>query len=133
MALEEALEEGAGEYFQETRNNIWNYVRSRIDAGPQALSSKSGNDGSFIQILKLKPKGAAPAPAQDGGNPPSTSNQSSTPNAECRAAAEDEDLGDGDAGGDANEEDDGPGRVAGRDLPGAPNEPSGEEEKLNSE
>ncbi|EPT04889.1 hypothetical protein FOMPIDRAFT_1045562 [Fomitopsis schrenkii] len=99
-----ALDEGAGEYFQETRSNIWNYVCSRIDAGPQALSSKSGNDSSFIQIFKLKPKGAVLAPAQEGGNPPSTSGQLSAPIAQREAPAEDEDIGEGAAGGDGDKE-----------------------------
>ncbi|EPS93196.1 hypothetical protein FOMPIDRAFT_1056191 [Fomitopsis schrenkii] len=63
MALQATLEEGVSEYFEETKGNIWSYVRSRIDAGPQALSGKAGtvNDKSFIQVLKLKPKGAAQA------------------------------------------------------------------------
>ncbi|EPT04893.1 hypothetical protein FOMPIDRAFT_1045568 [Fomitopsis schrenkii] len=120
-----ALDEGAGEYFQETRSNIWNYVCSRIDAGPQALSSKSGNDSSFIQIFKLKPKGAVLAPAQEGGNPPSTSGQLSAPIAQREAPAEDEDIGEGAAGGDGDKE--AAGGVAG-DMCGAPNDPSGAEE-----
>ena len=88
---------------------------SRIDAGPQALSSKSSNDSSFIQIFKLKPKGAAQAPAREGTNPASTSAstsaQASAQNAQRGAPVEDEDLEEsaGAAGGDDGNEEDGGG------------------------
>ncbi|KAI0725077.1 hypothetical protein C8Q72DRAFT_934623 [Fomitopsis betulina] len=57
MSFQEALEEGATEYFQEMKEEIWEYISSCVDGGPKAMKSLGNNNKrSFVPILQLLPK-----------------------------------------------------------------------------
>ncbi|KAH9923571.1 uncharacterized protein B0H18DRAFT_1120415 [Fomitopsis serialis] len=57
MAILETLEDRAGDYLQETREQIWEEISTRLNAGPNAIEGPVDGDeqeDSFIPFLQLR-------------------------------------------------------------------------------